>query len=151
MQADYVSGRIAMLAPMSWWVVVARFALALGLGALIGLDRELSHKAAGLRTNMLVTLGTALLVIAPIQSGLAEADGSNLARVIQGVVTGVGFVGAGSIFREDRVRGLTSAAAVWVSAGVGIAAGLGQWQAGLLGTLLALGILRIVKWLESYI
>lgn len=140
-----------MLAPMSWWVVVARFLLALGLGALIGLDRELSHKAAGLRTNMLVTLGTALLVIAPIQSGLAEADGSNLARVIQGVVTGVGFVGAGSIFREDRVRGLTSAAAVWVSAGVGIAAGLGQWQAGLLGTLLALGILRVVKWLESYI
>ncbi len=125
--------------------------MAVGLGALIGLDREYSHKAAGLRTNMLVALGAALFMAATIQSGMAEVEGTALPRSLQGVITGVGFVGAGSILREDRVRGLTSATAVWVSAGAGVAAGLGLWQLGLLGTGFALIILRLIKLAENHI
>lgn len=72
-----------------------------------------------------------------------------MGRILQGIITGVGFVGAGTIFREDRVRGLTSATAIWVSAGAGVAAGLGLWQLGLLSTGFALIILRLVKFAES--
>jgi len=134
---------------VSWLVVVGRLLLAVVLGAFIGFDREYSKKAAGLRTNMLVALGAALFILGPIQSGLAEDNPSALARTIEGIIAGVGFIGAGSIFREERVRGLTSAAAVWISAGLGIAAGLGEWQIGLLGATFALIILRLMKWLEK--
>lgn len=123
--------------------------MAIFFGAAIGLDREFSAKAAGLRTNMLVSLGACLFVLVPIQSGIAESDSTALARILQGIITGVGFVGAGSILREERVRGLTSATAVWISAGVGIAAGFGLWQLSLLGTGLALIILRLFKIIEN--
>ncbi|WOD40218.1 MgtC/SapB family protein [Nodosilinea sp. E11] len=139
------------LSPVSWLAVAGHLAVALVLGAVIGLDREYSHKAAGLRTNMLVSLGSALFIAATIQSGMAEVEGTALPRTLQGIITGVGFVGAGSILREDRVRGLTSATAVWVSAGAGVAAGLGLWQLGLLGTGFALIVLRVVKWAEDQI
>ena len=129
--------------------VVGRLALATGFGALIGFDREYSKKAAGLRTNMLVALGAAMFVVAPIQSGMAESDVNTMGRVIQGIVTGVGFVGAGSILQEDRVRGLTSATAVWISASAGVAAGLGLWEVGLIGIGFALIILRVIKWAEK--
>jgi putative Mg2+ transporter-C (MgtC) family protein len=131
--------------------VMGRLALAVGFGALIGFDREFSNKAAGLRTNMLVALGAAIFVLVPIQSNIAVDDTTIMGRVIQGIITGVGFVGAGSILRQDRVRGLTSAAAVWISASVGVAAGLGLWEIGLVGTGLALTILRIMKWFEHHI
>ncbi|MGF1570440.1 MAG: MgtC/SapB family protein [Nodosilinea sp.] len=139
------------ISPISWLEVAMHLGMAVGLGALIGLDREYSHKAAGLRTNMLVALGAALFMAATIQSGMAEVEGTALPRSLQGVITGVGFVGAGSILREDRVRGLTSATAVWVSAGAGVAAGLGLWQLGLLGTGFALIILRLIKLAENHI
>ncbi|MFQ4136614.1 MgtC/SapB family protein [Nodosilinea sp. PGN35] len=138
------------LIPIAWLAVAGRLAIASALGAIIGIDREFSHKAAGLRTNMLVSLGTALFTLVPIQSGMAQMDSNAMARVLQGIITGVGFVGAGSIFREDRVRGLTSATAIWVSAGAGVAAGLGLWQLGLLGTGFALVILRLVKFAEDH-
>ncbi len=137
--------------PIPWINVAGHLAVAVILGALIGLDREYSHKAAGLRTNMLVSLGSALFMTATIQSGMAEVEGTALPRALQGVITGVGFVGAGSILRENRVRGLTSATAVWVSAGAGVAAGLGLWQLGLMGTGFALIILRLVKFAEDQI
>lgn len=137
------------LSPIAWVAVANRLLLAVLLGSLIGFDREFRHKAAGLRTNMLVALGSALFVLVPIQSGLAQSDTSSLARTIQGIITGVGFVGAGSIFRDHRVRGLTSATAVWISAALGIAAGLGQWQIGLFGTGLALLILWLMKFVEK--
>lgn len=139
------------LSPIPWVAVAGRLGLAIALAALIGLDREYSQKAAGLRTNMLVSLGAALFVLVTLQSGLARADDTALARTLQGIITGVGFVGAGSILREDRVRGLTSATAVWISAGVGTAAGLGLWQLCLLGTGLALVILRLVKFVENHV
>ncbi|MGB3309810.1 MAG: MgtC/SapB family protein [Nodosilinea sp.] len=142
---------MAPLVPISWLTAAGRLGIAILLAALIGLDRELSNKAAGLRTNMLVSLGAALFVLTTIQSGLVQSDSTAMARTLQGIVTGVGFVGAGSILREDRVRGLTSATAVWISAGVGVAAGLGQWQLGLLGAGFALIILRVVKFVEKHI
>ncbi|WP_017296933.1 MgtC/SapB family protein [Nodosilinea nodulosa] len=135
--------------PIPWIAVLGRLGIAVALGASIGVDREYSQKAAGLRTNMLVALGAALFILVTIQSGMAQADSTALARSLQGVITGVGFVGAGSILRTGRVRGLTSATAIWVSAGVGLAAGLGQWQLGLLGTGLALMILRLLKFAED--
>jgi putative Mg2+ transporter-C (MgtC) family protein len=137
------------LSTLPWLVVAGRLLLASALGGLIGLDREYGEKAAGLRTNMLVALGAALFVLIPIQSGWAEADTTALARSLQGIITGVGFVGAGSILRGDRVRGLTSATAVWISAGLGIAAGLGIWQLGLIGVGFALIILRFIKLFEN--
>ncbi|HSM82267.1 MAG TPA: MgtC/SapB family protein, partial [Nodosilinea sp.] len=90
------------LTPIPWIAVAGRLSLAIILAGLIGADRELSQKAAGLRTNMLVSLGAALFVLISIQSGLAQSDTTALARTLQGVITGVGFVGAGSILREDR-------------------------------------------------
>jgi putative Mg2+ transporter-C (MgtC) family protein len=138
------------LLPISWLAIIGRLLIAVVLAALIGFDREYSHKAAGLRTNMLVALGAALFIIIPIQSGIAESDPTALARNLQGIITGVGFIGAGSVLREDRVRGLTSAAAIWISAGIGISAGLGQWQISIFGTGLALVILRLVKWVETW-
>jgi putative Mg2+ transporter-C (MgtC) family protein len=137
------------LLPISVLALAGRLGLAVFLGALIGLDREYSHKAAGLRTNMLVALGAALFILVTIQSGMAEAEGTALPRSLQGIITGVGFVGAGSILREDRVRGLTSATAIWSSAAVGVAAGLGLWQLGLLGMGFALAILRLAKVAEQ--
>lgn len=139
------------LVPIAWLSVAGRLGMAVLLGAAIGLDREYSHKAAGLRTNMLVSLGAAMFMLVTLQSGMAQAESTALARSLQGIITGVGFVGAGSILREDRVRGLTSATAIWTSAAAGVAAGLGQWQLGLLGTGFALVILRLVKIAESQV
>ena len=140
-----------VLTPIPWQDAAARLSIAILFAAIIGLDREFSNKAAGLRTNMLVSLGAALFILVTVQSGLVQADSSSMARILQGIITGVGFVGAGSILREDRVRGLTSATAVWISAGVGVAAGLGQWQLGLLSTGFALIILRFIKFAEKRI
>ncbi|NJL45585.1 MAG: MgtC/SapB family protein [Leptolyngbyaceae cyanobacterium SM2_3_12] len=139
------------LSPIGWNVVMARLGLALLFGAGIGLDREHRDKPAGLRTNMLVALGSALFVLIPVQTGLAETDSTALARSIQGIITGVGFVGAGSILREnkDKVRGLTSATAVWISAGIGIANGSPMALA-LTRDGGALIILRVVKLVEKY-
>lgn len=96
------------------------------LGGIIGLQRELSGKAAGLRTHMLVSLGTAFFVLIPLEIGMEVADFS---RVIQGIATGIGFIGAGAILklrREHDIRGLTTAASLWVSAAVGVACGTGR-------------------------
>jgi len=130
--------------------------MALVFGAILGLEREFGRKPAGLRTHMLVSLGSALLILVPLQIvATAEAGRDAISRVIQGIAAGVGFIGAGEILREtqsqthiDRVRGLTSAAAIWVSAGLGIAAGCGLWQTGLVGSVLALVVLSVFKRLE---
>ena len=105
-----------------------RLALALACGAVIGLNRDLHHKGAGLRTFGLVALGTAGLSLAP-QLAFAMPD-DNVGRVIQGVLTGIGFVGAGVILRRSdsgRVTGLTTAAAIWYVAGLAVLCGLGQF------------------------
>ncbi len=123
--------------------VVVRLLLAALLGGLIGLERELANKPAGLRTHMLVALGSALFVLIPLQAGIQIED---LSRVIQGLLAGVGFLCAGAILKGDReedVHGLTTAASLWMTAAIGMGAGMGREAMALLSTLLALGILAL--------
>jgi putative Mg2+ transporter-C (MgtC) family protein len=125
-------------------VVAAQIALAIALGAAIGLERELSAQPAGLRTHMLVALGGVVVTLAG-----AHAVASNPATLAAPVITGVGFLGGGAILREGTgVRGLTTAASLWVTAAVGVAVGLKQWLPGTAATVLAIGVLIVVKRLE---
>jgi putative Mg2+ transporter-C (MgtC) family protein len=106
--------------------VVIRICTAALLGGIIGAERERAGKAAGLRTHMLVALGCALFVLFPAESGMAKGD---LSRVIQGVATGIGFIGAGTILKRPgsgEVQGLTTAASIWLTAAIGLAVGAGQ-------------------------
>ena len=124
--------------------LILRLAIAAALGGLLGWERERSGKAAGARTHMLVSTGAALLVLVPQQMDMSDAD---LSRVIQGIVTGVGFLGAGTILKstsEQNVKGLTTAAGLWFTAAIGITAGLGREASAVLSTLLALIILHLV-------
>jgi putative Mg2+ transporter-C (MgtC) family protein len=143
--------------PHDWLSITFRLVMALVFGAILGIERQIGRKPAGLRTHMLVSLGSALLVIVPLQIVDTAAEGRDaISRAIQGIAAGVGFIGAGEILREnqsqtrlERVRGLTSAAAIWVSAGLGVAAGCGLWQMGLIGSVLALIVLTVFKKLEQ--
>jgi putative Mg2+ transporter-C (MgtC) family protein len=108
--------------------IVLRLILAAVLGGCIGYQRELAHKPAGLRTHALISLGSALFTIVSVFG--FGSQGVDASRIAAGVVTGVGFIGAGVIFRGmrgDMVMGLTTAASVWVSAAVGLAAGAGMY------------------------
>lgn len=114
--------------------VTARLALAGVLGGVIGIQRGLSRKEAGMRTHMLVAIGSALVVIGSLEAG---CDNHDVSRVIQGLVTGIGFIGAGTILKlttERDIIGLTTAASIWVTACIGIAAALGALWPALLGT-----------------
>lgn len=124
--------------------VTIRLTIAALLGAILGLERELSGKAAGIRTHMLVALGSAVFVMIP---QLAGVGGNDLTRVMQGVITGIGFLGAGAILkREDEgaINGLTTAASIWMTSAIGMAAGLGREATATLSTLLALATLVFV-------
>lgn len=122
--------------------LMLRLLVAALLGGLLGLQRERHGKDAGVRTHMLVALGAALFVLVPQQAGMEAND---LSRVIQGVVAGVGFLCAGTILKssDDQVRGLTTAAGIWLTAAIGIAAGLGREMTAALSTVLALAILSM--------
>ena len=129
--------------------VILRLAAATILGAVVGFERERARKPAGLRTHTLVCVGTALFVLVCSSAGMSS-DG--LSRVIQGVVTGIGFIGAGSILKvsdQHYVRGLTTAAAVWMSAAIGVSVGLGAIGIAALSTVLALIILAVVGAIEA--
>lgn len=122
---------------------VIRIVAAIGLGAVVGWERERANKPAGLRTHILVCLGTTVFVIACSGSGM---DSDALSRVIQGIVTGLGFIGAGAILKrsdERDVRGLTTAAGLWMTAAIGVAVGLGCLGIALLGTIATVGLLWI--------
>ena len=124
--------------------IVVRLLLAALLGGLLGFQREWVGKAAGLRTHMLVSLGSAVFVLIPYQAGMPLAD---LSRVLQGIITGIGFIGAGTILKQhepERIHGLTTAAGLWLTAAVGIAAGLGREASAVLGTVLAFIILSLL-------
>ncbi|PKO66358.1 MAG: methyltransferase [Betaproteobacteria bacterium HGW-Betaproteobacteria-16] len=125
--------------------VTARMAVALLLGAVIGWDRERRDADAGLRTHMLVSLGAALFVMVPAESGMGSDE---LSRVIQGIVSGIGFLGAGAVLKmgsEGRIHGLTTAATVWATAAVGMSAGLGREGTAVLATAF---ILLVLVWLR---
>lgn len=123
--------------------VLTRLAVAVLLGAVIGYQRERARKPAGLRTHILVTLGTCIFVLACAAYGMSS-DG--LSRVIQGIVTGIGFVGAGSILKldeQENIKGLTTATSVWMASAIGVAVGLGVLGLALFGTILSLAILAL--------
>jgi putative Mg2+ transporter-C (MgtC) family protein len=125
--------------------VTARLLVAAVLGGLLGLERELQGKAAGLRTHMLVAMGATLFVLVPQMAGMGIAD---LSRVIQGVIQGIGFLGAGAIikYHSDRdISGLTSAAGIFMTAAIGVACGLGRMSTAVIGTLLAWVVLYLVQ------
>jgi putative Mg2+ transporter-C (MgtC) family protein len=108
-----------------------RLATAIAVGALLGINRDLNRKPAGLRTHAMVTLGAALatLVVVYVPTGVV-VDFNAVSRVVQGILTGIGFLGAGVIIRDaaGHVSGLTTAATIWVSSALGVLCGLGHWQ-----------------------
>ncbi|HKR12600.1 MAG TPA: MgtC/SapB family protein [Pyrinomonadaceae bacterium] len=128
--------------------VLLRVITATLLGAIIGFEREKAGKPAGLRTHILVCLGTTIIVLA---CAGARMDLDGLSRVIQGIVTGIGFIGAGSILKLDEkqdIQGLTTAAGIWMTAAIGIACGLGTLGLALISTgltLIALWVLRVTE------
>ena len=129
-----------------------RLSLAVLLAGLLGLEREWRGKAAGLRTHILVGLGSAVFTMAVLEVG---GDGSALSRVIQGIATGIGFIGAGTILKPDRdeshVKGLTTAAGVWLTAAIGMTIGAGLTWLPLIATLLALLTLGVLGKLERIV
>jgi putative Mg2+ transporter-C (MgtC) family protein len=123
--------------------VFFRLGAAVLAGAIIGFDREIRDKPAGLRTLTLVSLGSAVFVLTALGSG-GTADATS--RVIQGIITGVGFLGAGTIIRgrdEQSVRGLTTAASVWLAAAIGVACALAYWPVVLAGSMFGLLVLAL--------
>jgi putative Mg2+ transporter-C (MgtC) family protein len=124
--------------------ILLRLALAALLGFVLGFEREQKGKAAGVRTHMLVAIGSAMFVLIPQQTGITPAD---MSRVIQGLVAGVGFLCAGTILKgrsEQQVEGLTTAAGLWMTAAIGMACGLGREVTAVLSALLALVVLSLV-------
>ena len=130
--------------------VTVRLVFAALLGGAIGFEREHRGKAAGMRTHMLVAIGSALFVLVIQQAG---GDTTAVARVIQGLVAGIGFIGAGTILnrhQEGEVKGLTTAAGIWLTAAIGVTAGLGREATALLATILALVILALLPSFEAW-
>ena len=124
-------------------IVLLRTVTAMLLGGIVGMQREKVGKPAGLRTHMLVCLGTAVVVLACIGGGM-DMDG--LSRVIQGIVTGIGFVGAGSILKlseQREIQGLTTAAGLWMTAAIGVAVGLGALGLAVIATVLTVIVLSL--------
>jgi putative Mg2+ transporter-C (MgtC) family protein len=129
--------------------VTIRLIAATLLGAVVGLERERAGKPAGLRTHMLVSLGTAVFVLTGTSIGMSE---EGVSRIIQGITTGIGFLGAGSILKisEERdIQGLTTAAGIWMTAAIGMAVGVGSLGVALLSTLLTLIVLGVAGTLEN--
>jgi putative Mg2+ transporter-C (MgtC) family protein len=124
--------------------VTVKLVLAALLGGVMGWERERKGKAAGLRTHMMVAVGAALFVLAPLEAGVPVSD---LTRVIQGVAAGIGFVGAGAILKmsdQGQIVGLTTAAGIWMTAAIGMAVGIGRVWLPVAGVAIAVIILALL-------
>ncbi len=124
--------------------IVMRTLAAALLGGIVGYERARTGKEAGLRTHMLVSLGSALFVMAAVDVGVEPGD---VSRVIQGIAAGVGFLGAGAILKlteRREIRGLTTAAGIWMTAATGLAAGLGRYGLAVIAALLSVLVLAVV-------
>jgi putative Mg2+ transporter-C (MgtC) family protein len=133
-----------------------KLALATACGAAIGIERELHDKPAGLRTNMLICVGSALITMVSLHVALSYAERQvNIAdpgRIAAQIVSGIGFLGAGTIIQaRGSVHGLTTAATIWVMAGVGLAIGSGAYAPAIATTVILLGTLAVLGWLEAHI
>ncbi len=119
---------------------VFRLFLAVGLGGLIGFERQLKHRPAGLRTHMLVSLGATIFTVISLSFDIEPA------RIAAGIVAGIGFLGAGSIIaQKGHIRGITSAATLWVVAGIGLSVGVGQYLFAIIGALIVFAVLQLGK------
>jgi putative Mg2+ transporter-C (MgtC) family protein len=136
---------------MNEWEAMVRTIAALVAGGVLGLERSYHGRAAGLRTYALVSFGSALLVAGGQYELLAYAEqGAQVTRIIQGIVTGIGFLGAGVIVKEGfTVRGLTTAASIWVAAAIGVVLGMGLYGTGLAATVATLVALTILRRIED--
>jgi len=129
-----------------WLEMILRFSLAVALGAGIGFQRERAGKTAGVRTHILVSSGAALFTLVSIYGFSGTAV--DISRVAAGVVVGVGFIGAGVILRgqrEEEVAGLTTAATIWITAAIGLAAGAGMYLVSVIATAIIVGVLLLPK------
>ena len=137
------------MTPTSFPEALVRLALAAVLGGAIGLEREYRHKPAGLRTNMLIALGSALFSILSVELG---TGGGSPDRIAAQVVTGIGFLGAGAILRSgDHIHGLTTAATIFVNAAIGMAAGLGSYTVAVVAAAITLVVLALLPWMEAFV
>lgn len=130
--------------------LIIRLVAAALLGAVVGIQRERAGKPAGLRTHILVALGTSVFVLACAGVGMSLEGQS---RVIQGIVTGIGFIGAGSILKlekEQDIQGLTTAAGIWMTAAIGVAVGLGSLGVAILCTLMTFIVLSVLGSIEIH-
>lgn len=126
--------------------MIFRLLLAVALGGLIGFERELTHRPAGLRTHMLVSLGAALFTVVSVSFT------QDPARVAAGIVTGIGFLGAGSIIAlRGHVQGITTAATLWVVASIGLGIGIGEYMLSIIGAVLVFAILQIKRVEERFV
>jgi putative Mg2+ transporter-C (MgtC) family protein len=145
--------------PSDWKTLIFRLMLAMLAGSIIGLNRQRGGRSAGIRTFSLVSMGSAVFVMVPllVEEGSPFLATNALSRTVQGVATGVGFLGGGLILQQSpkrveqpRVRGLTTAAAIWITAALGTVIGCGLWELGLAGSVLTLltlsGLKRIQHW-----
>src|ERR1700693_3601215 len=137
-------------------VIIGRVTGALVIGALIGFERTFHGRPAGFRTHSLVCIASAILMIVTVYQNqwmtLLEHDAirTDPTRMAQGIMTGIGFLGAGVIFKEGlTVRGLTTAASIWVTASIGILVGIGFWFPAILGTIATLSVLSVFRAIES--
>jgi putative Mg2+ transporter-C (MgtC) family protein len=134
--------------------MIIRLLLTLVLSGLIGLERQMHRRMAGLRTHILVSLGSCLIMLASVYVfGIYRTMvGLDPMRLAAGVITGIGFLGAGTIIRErEGVKGLTTAASLWVVAGIGLAVGCGFYSAAIFTTILALITLFFLRYFEAIV
>jgi putative Mg2+ transporter-C (MgtC) family protein len=139
---------------LDWPEIILRLGVATLAGGLIGLNRDLQGKPIGLKTLGLVGLATAMVVMLADPSGDSSGISDASSRIIQGILTGIGFLGAGVIVHAEgrfRVRGLTSAACTWLAACVGIACGVGQWRIVTIAVVIALALLTVGRRLERWL
>jgi putative Mg2+ transporter-C (MgtC) family protein len=142
---------------LNLWTIGTRLVVALLLGATLGWDREARNRPAGIRTHAMVCLGAAMFTILSVQilGGISsESPGvtADAMRLVSGLISGVGFLGAGSIIQSrGSVRGLTTAASIWLIAAVGLACGMGNYRVALLGLALAYVVLAPMRYLEHYL
>jgi putative Mg2+ transporter-C (MgtC) family protein len=126
------------------WLFIERLVLSAVLGGLIGAEREMHDKPAGFRTHVLVCMGAAMFALISISVSGSFTGAADVSRIAAGVVTGIGFLAAGSIFRDkDRVSGLTTAADIWVLAAIGLSTGFGYYLLAAAATIIALIVLIV--------
>lgn len=129
---------------------LVRLALALLCGAVIGLQRERAGKSAGLRTHILVATGSTLFIVGALETSMHD---DAVSRVVQGLITGIGFLGAGAILKREKeqdIRGLTTAAGIWMTAAIGVSVGLGRFGVAVAGTACTWAVLSLLRQLERW-